>query len=122
AEIQGGTLPGYSASYGIQKMEELASIHLPDGFGFQWTELAYQQKLAGDTGLLVFAAAVIFVFLVLAAQYESWTLPLSVVLIVPMCLLAAVSGLLFRAMPVDILAQVGFVVLVGLAAKNAILI
>ncbi|WP_374368832.1 efflux RND transporter permease subunit [Dongia sp.] len=122
AEIQGGTTPGYSASYGLQKMEELAAIHLPDGFGFQWTELAYQQKLAGDTGLLVFVAAVIFVFLVLAAQYESWALPLSVVLIVPMCLLAAVSGLLIRTLPVDILAQIGFVVLVGLAAKNAILI
>lgn len=122
AEIQGGTAPGYSASYGLQKMEELAAIHLPDGFGFQWTELAYQQKLAGDTGLLVFVAAVIFVFLVLAAQYESWALPLSVVLIVPMCLLAAVSGLLIRTLPVDILAQIGFVVLVGLAAKNAILI
>jgi hydrophobe/amphiphile efflux-1 (HAE1) family protein len=122
AEIQGGTLPGYSASYGLAKMEELAAIHLPDGFGFQWTELAYQQKLAGDTGLLVFIAAVIFVFLVLAAQYESWALPLSVVLIVPMCLLAAVSGLLVRTLPVDILAQIGFVVLVGLAAKNAILI
>ena len=122
AEIQGGTLPGYSAGDGLARMEELAAIHLPDGFGFQWTELAYQQKLAGDTGLLVFVAAVIFVFLVLAAQYESWALPLSVVLIVPMCLLAAITGLLIRAMPVDILAQIGFVVLVGLAAKNAILI
>jgi hydrophobe/amphiphile efflux-1 (HAE1) family protein len=122
AEIQGSAAPGYSAGFALQKMEELAAQHLPDGFGFQWTELAYQQKLAGDTGLLVFVAAVIFVFLVLAAQYESWALPLSVVLIVPMCLLAAVSGLLFRAMSVDILAQVGFVVLVGLAAKNAILI
>src|SRR5207245_10412141 len=79
-------------------------------------------KLAGNTGLLVFGASIVFVFLVLAAQYESWSLPLAVILIVPMCLLAAVSGLLFRGMDVNILAQVGFVVLIGLAAKNAILI
>src|SRR5260221_6251595 len=103
-------------------MERLAAETLPDGFGFEWTELALQEKLAGSGGLLVFAASVVLVFLVLAAQYESWTLPLAVVLIVPMCLLAAVSGLLFRGMDVNILAQVGFVVLVGLAAKNAILI
>src|SRR5205823_8534585 len=87
-----------------------------------WTDLAYQEKLAGSTGLLVFVASVVFVFLVLAAQYESWALPFAVILIVPMCLLAAVSGLLLRGMDVNILAQVGFVVLVGLAAKNAILI
>ena len=122
AELQGNTLPGYSAGYGLDAMEQLAAQHLPDGFGFEWTELAYQQKLAGNTGLLVFGAAVVFVFLVLAAQYESWSLPLSVVLIVPMCLLAAVSGLLLHRIEVNILAQVGFVVLVGLAAKNAILI
>jgi HAE1 family hydrophobic/amphiphilic exporter-1 len=121
-EVQGNTQPGYSASFGLDMMEKIAAETLPDGFGFEWTELAYQQKLAGNTGLLVFGAAVVFVFLVLAAQYESWSLPLSVVLIVPMCLLAAVSGLLFRHIEVNILAQVGFVVLIGLAAKNAILI
>ncbi|HEY4163808.1 MAG TPA: multidrug efflux RND transporter permease subunit [Dongiaceae bacterium] len=122
AELQGNTVPGYSAGYGLDMMEKLAAEHLPDGFSYEWTELAYQQKLAGNTGLLVFGASVVFVFLVLAAQYESWALPLSVVLIVPMCLLAAVSGLLFRHIEVNILAQIGFVVLVGLAAKNAILI
>ncbi|MBI3515774.1 MAG: efflux RND transporter permease subunit [Proteobacteria bacterium] len=122
AELQGNTLPGYSTGYAIAAMEKLAAERLPDGFGFEWTDLAYQEKLAGSTGLLVFAASVVFVFLVLAAQYESWALPLAVILIVPMCLLAAVSGLLLRGMDVNILAQVGFVVLVGLAAKNAILI
>ena len=122
AELQGGTLPGISSGQALATMERLAAEHLPDGFGFAWTDIAYQQKLAGNTTLLIFGASVLFVFLVLAAQYESWTLPLAVVLIVPMCLLAAVSGLLLRGMNVDILAQIGFVVLVGLAAKNAILI
>jgi HAE1 family hydrophobic/amphiphilic exporter-1 len=122
AELQGNAAPGYSAGYALAAMEKLAAERLPDGFGYEWTELAYQQKLAGNTGLLVFGASVVFVFLVLAAQYESWSLPLAVVLIVPMCLLAAVSGLLARGIEVNILAQVGFVVLVGLAAKNAILI
>jgi hydrophobe/amphiphile efflux-1 (HAE1) family protein len=122
AELQGNTLPGFSTGYAIAALEKLAAEHLPDGFGFEWTDLAYQEKLAGNTGLLVFAASVVFVFLVLAAQYESWSLPLAVILIVPMCLLAAVTGLLIRGMDVNILAQVGFVVLVGLAAKNAILI
>jgi HAE1 family hydrophobic/amphiphilic exporter-1 len=121
AEVQGATLPGYSTGYAIAAMERLGDT-LPDGFGFEWTELALQEKLAGNTGLLIFIASVVFVFLLLAAQYESWLLPLAVILIVPMCLLAAVSGLLLRGMDVNILAQIGFVVLVGLAAKNAILI
>jgi hydrophobe/amphiphile efflux-1 (HAE1) family protein len=122
AEVQGNVLPGYSTGYALAAMEKLAAERLPDGFGYEWTELAYQEKAAGNTGLMVFGASVVFVFLLLAAQYESWSLPLSVILIVPMCLLAAVTGLLIRGMDVNILAQVGFVVLVGLAAKNAILI
>ena len=122
AELQGNALPGYSTGYALAAIERLAGERLPDGFGFEWTELAYQEKLVGNTGLLVFVASVLFVFLVLAAQYESWALPLSVVLIVPMCLLAGVSGLLVRGMDVNILGQIGFIVLIGLAAKNAILI
>jgi HAE1 family hydrophobic/amphiphilic exporter-1 len=122
AEVQGNTLPGFSSSYALAAMEKLGAERLPDGFGFEWTDLAFQQKLAGNTVILIFAASVLFVFLVLAAQYESWSLPLAIVLIVPMCLLAAVSGLLLRGMDVDILSEIGFVVLVGLAAKNAILI
>ncbi|MEI6985619.1 MAG: multidrug efflux RND transporter permease subunit [Rhodospirillaceae bacterium] len=122
AELQGNTLPGVSTSYSLAAMEKLAAELLPDGFGYEWTELALQEKAAGNSGMLVFIASVVFVFLVLAAQYESWALPLSVILIVPMCLLAAVSGLLASGMDINILAQVGFVVLIGLAAKNAILI
>ncbi len=122
AAIQGGTVPGYSTGYGLATMERLAYANLPEGYSFQWTELAFQEKLAGNTAIFVFLASVVFVFLLLAAQYESWTLPLAVILIVPMCLLAAVSGLLLRGMDVNILAQIGFVVLIGLAAKNAILI
>jgi HAE1 family hydrophobic/amphiphilic exporter-1 len=122
AAVQGGTKPGYSTGYGLEAMEKLAKENLPEGYAYQWTELAYQEKQAGDTARLVFGASVIFVFLLLAAQYESWGLPLAVILIVPMCLLAAVSGLMLRGMDVNILGQIGFVVLIGLAAKNAILI
>ena len=122
AEIQGVAAPGVATGMALHRMEELAHQVLPPGIGFEWTEIAYQQEQKGTPTILVFGAAALFVFLVLAAKYESWKLPLSVVLIVPMCLLASVSGLLFRGMPIDILAQIGFVVLVGLAAKNAILI
>ena len=122
AEVQGVAAPGVATGSALQRMEELAHEILPRGIGFEWTELAFQQQQHGTSTLLVFGAAALFVFLVLAAQYESWKLPLAVVLIVPMCLLAAVSGLSLRGMPIDVLAQIGFVVLVGLAAKNAILI
>jgi hydrophobe/amphiphile efflux-1 (HAE1) family protein len=122
AEVQGATLPGFSTGQAIAAMERLAAEILPDGFGYSWTELAYQEKAAGNTAIWVFIASVIFVFLFLSAQYESWLLPLTVILIVPMCLLAAVTGVLFRGLDANILVQIGLIVLVGLAAKNAILI
>jgi HAE1 family hydrophobic/amphiphilic exporter-1 len=122
AEVQGGTASGYASSYGLTVVAKLAADHLPSGMSFEWTDLAFQQTTAKNTTLLIFGASIFFVFLVLAAQYESWSLPLSVVLILPMCLLAAVTGLMHRTMNVDLLAQIGFTVLVGLAAKNAILI
>ena len=122
AEVQGVAAPGVATGTALQRMEQLAAQVLPPGIGYEWTEIAYQQEQKGTPTMLVFGAAALFVFLVLAANYESWKLPLSVVLIVPMCLLASVTGLTFRGMPIDILAQIGFVVLVGLAAKNAILI
>ncbi len=122
AEVMGAAAPGVATGTALATMERLAHDVLPKGFGYEWTELAFQQRMAGVPTLAVFGAAALFVFLVLAAQYESWKLPLAVVLIVPMCLLAAITGLLARGLSIDILAQIGFVVLVGLAAKNAILI
>ena len=95
---------------------------LPEGFSYEWTTLAYQQLRAGNTAIFAFMLAVVFVFLVLAAQYESLTLPLAVILIVPMCLVAAITGVILRGQDNNILTQVGFIVLIGLAAKNAILI
>ena len=118
----GGAAPGVASGTALARMAQIANQTLPHGISFEWTDLAFQQEQKGTPTLVVFAAAALFVFLVLAGQYESWKLPLAVILIVPMCLLAAVSGLLFRGLSVDILAQIGFVVLVGLAAKNAILI
>jgi HAE1 family hydrophobic/amphiphilic exporter-1 len=122
AEVQGATLPGFSTGQAIAAMEGIMAANLPSGFGFEWTEIALQEKVAGNTAVIAFSLAVVFVFLLLAAQYESVLLPLAVILIVPMCLLAAVSGLLLRGMDNNILTQIGFVVLIGLAAKNAILI
>ena len=95
---------------------------LPRGFGYEWTELAFQQRATSGSGLLIFPLSVLFVFLVLTAQYESWSLPIAIVLIVPLCLLFAITALMLRGLDVNILSQIGFVVLIGLASKNAILI
>ena len=121
-EVLGDMTPGTSFGQGMSTMEALAHRSLPDGFSYEWTELAYQQQQAGNTAAYVFVFAVVVVFLVLAGQYESVTLPLAVVLIVPMCLLAAITGVLLRGQDNNILTQIGLVVLVGLACKNAILI
>ncbi|HLV07540.1 MAG TPA: multidrug efflux RND transporter permease subunit [Croceibacterium sp.] len=121
-ELQGQAAPGVSSGQAIETMEQIASTVLPDGYGFEWTGLAFQEKAAGSSSALIFVLAVVFVFLVLAAQYESLTLPLAVILIVPMCILAALIGVNLRGMDNNILTQVGLVVLIALAAKNAILI
>jgi HAE1 family hydrophobic/amphiphilic exporter-1 len=122
ADIQGETRPGASTGQAIAAMERIARARLPAGFTFEWTDIAYQQQLAGSAGLLSFVLAVVFVFVFLAALYESLTLPLAVILIVPMCLLAAMLGVNFNGTDNNILTQIGMVVLIGLAAKNAILI
>jgi hydrophobe/amphiphile efflux-1 (HAE1) family protein len=122
AELDGAAAPGFSQGQAIDIMEKLARETLPEGFGHEWTTLAFQQIKAGNTSGFAFALAVVFVFLVLAAQFESLTLPLAVILIVPMCLVASITGVILRGMDNNILTQVGFVVLIGLAAKNAILI
>ena len=120
--IFGSAASGAGSGQALAAMEALAAERLPEGLGFEWTDLAYQQKAAGDVGMAVFALAVLFVFLVLAAQYESWMLPLAIVLIVPMCILSAMFGVWVTGWDNNVLVQVGLIVLVGLAAKNAILI
>ncbi|HEX8415286.1 MAG TPA: efflux RND transporter permease subunit, partial [Sphingomicrobium sp.] len=121
-EIDGDTAPGFSSGQSLKTMEKLAAESLPPGFTSEWSGIAYQQKAAGSTSALVFALGVLFVFLVLAAQFESLVLPLSIILIVPMCLLAAMAGVNLRGMDNNVLTQIGLLVLVALAAKNAILI
>lgn len=120
-EVDGETMPGYSSGQSIATMERLAT-ELPAGFSTEWTDMAFQQKAAGNVAALIFGMAVLFVFLVLAAQFESLVLPLAIILIVPMTLLAAMAGVNLHGMDNNILTQIGLVVLVGLAAKNAILI
>jgi hydrophobe/amphiphile efflux-1 (HAE1) family protein len=122
AAIYGNTSPGTSSGQGVVLMNALAEKALPPSMDSEWTELTFLQIQAGSTAMYVFALAVVFVFLVLAAQYESWSLPLAVILVVPMCLLCSIAGVAFARMDVNIFTQIGFVVLVGLASKNAILI
>ncbi len=122
AEIQLQLARGFASGQAITAVEQIAHEHLPQGFGYEWTEIALQEKEAGNTAMVAFGLAVVFVFLLLAALYESWLLPLAVVLIVPMCILAAMIGVNARAFDRNILVEIGLVVLVGLAAKNAILI
>jgi multidrug efflux pump len=122
ALIQGATMPGVSSGEAIEKMERISRQNLPNGFSFEWTQLTYQEVSAGNTAIFIFPLCVLFVFLALAAQYESWSLPLAVILIVPMCLLPAMAGVYFRGQDNNIFTQIGFIVLVGLACKNAILI
>ena len=122
AELDGSAAPGFSQGQAIEVMQKLAAETLPEGFSYEWTTLAFQQLRAGNTAIFAFVLAVVFVFLVLAAQFESLTLPLAVILIVPMCLVASIVGVVLRGQDNNILTQVGFVVLIGLAAKNAILI
>jgi hydrophobe/amphiphile efflux-1 (HAE1) family protein len=122
AAVTGNTSPDISSGQGIALMQEIANQELPRSMATDWTELTYLQLQVGSTAIYVFALAVVFVFLVLAAQYESWSLPLAVILVVPMCLLCSIVGVLLGRMEVNIFTQIGFVVLVGLASKNAILI
>jgi multidrug efflux pump len=122
AELSGSATPGTSSGEAIAAMEQLANRTLPASMGFEWTELTLQEILAGNTAVFIFPLCVLFVFLTLAAQYESWSLPLAIILIVPMCLLSAIGGVWLRHMDNNIFTQIGFVVLVGLACKNAILI
>lgn len=122
AAIYGDVAQGKGSSQAIAAMEDIASESLPKKMRYQWTDMIYMQLLAGNTAMYVFGLAVVFVFLVLAALYESWTLPLAVILVVPMCLLSSVLGVESQRLDVNIFTQIGFVVLVGLASKNAILI
>jgi hydrophobic/amphiphilic exporter-1 (mainly G- bacteria), HAE1 family len=122
AEVYLNVAHGFSSGQGIAAAEEVARERLPSGFSFEWTEIALQEKLAGNTAIVAFGLAVAFVFLLLAALYESWLLPVAVILIVPMCILAAMIGVNARGFDRNILVDIGLVVLIGLAAKNAILI
>ncbi|MCL4245071.1 MAG: efflux RND transporter permease subunit [Candidatus Dadabacteria bacterium] len=121
-EVSGDSIPGFSSGQAIAAMEKLAGRILPAGIGYEWTDLAYQEVTQGSAAVYVFPLVVLFVFMILASLYESWSLPLAIILIVPMCLLSALIGLWIRGMDNNILTQIGFVVLVGLACKNAILI
>jgi multidrug efflux pump len=122
AEINGAAGPGFSSGQAEAAMNKLLKQELPNGMTYEWTDLTYQQILSGNTALLVFPLCVLLAFLVLAALYESWSLPLAVILIVPMTLLSAIAGVIIAGSDNNIFTQIGLIVLVGLACKNAILI
>jgi len=122
ADINGVAQPAVSSGQAIALAQELAATELPPGMSYEWTELTFQEILAGNTIVFIFPLCVLLVFLTLAAQYESWSLPLAIILIVPMCLLSAITGIWLRHMDNNIFTQIGLIVLVGLASKNAILI
>lgn len=121
-DLLGDVTPGYSTGDALDTMEQLANEYLPEGIGYEWTEIAYQQRTAGSTALIAFILGVVFVYLVLAAQYESLILPLAIILIVPMCLFSSMIGIGILGMENNIMTQMGFIILIGLASKNAILI
>src|SRR5262249_35607227 len=122
AAVNGNTTAGTSSGQAIVLVNDLADRELPRDMSIAWTEIFYLEMTAGGTGALAFIGAVVLVFLVLAAQYESWALPLAVILVVPMCLLCSLAGVRAVGLDMNIFVQIGFVVLVGLASKNAILI
>jgi HAE1 family hydrophobic/amphiphilic exporter-1 len=122
AKINGAAAPGYSSGQAIAAMQRAAANSLPRDFGYEWTGITYQELKAGSVAVIVFSLALVFVFLFLAAQYESWAMPFMVILAVPLALFGAFGMLWLRGMTIDVFSQVGFVMLIGLAAKNAILI
>jgi HAE1 family hydrophobic/amphiphilic exporter-1 len=122
ALINGGPAPGFSSGQAIAAMERAAASALPRDFGFEWTGITFQEMKAGSIATIVFALAIIFVFFILAAQYESWSMPFMVLLAVPLALFGALGALWIRGLQIDVYSQIGFVMLIGLAAKNAILI
>jgi len=122
AEINGGMAPGVSSGQAIGTVEAVSATELPPTMGYEWTELALQQKLAGNTAIFVFILGAVLVYLVHSAEYESWSLSLSIIMIVPMCLLPAIGGVWLAGRENNIFTQIGLVVLIGLAAKNAVLI
>jgi hydrophobe/amphiphile efflux-1 (HAE1) family protein len=122
AKINGAAAPGFSSGQAVAAMERAAATALPRDFGYEWTGITYQELKAGSIASVVFGLAIVFVFLILAAQYESWSMPFMVLLAVPLALFGALVAILVRGMQIDVYSQIGFVMLIGLAAKNAILI
>jgi HAE1 family hydrophobic/amphiphilic exporter-1 len=122
AKINGNAAPGFSSGQAVAAMERAAATALPNDFSFEWTGITFQELKAGSIATIVFALAIVFVFLILAAQYESWSMPFMVLLAVPLALFGALGAIYLRGMQIDVYSQIGFVMLIGLAAKNAILI